>query len=242
MKNTTYLILVLGVILAVTILTSVDQSNASPAPEPKRRKSSSGSSRKSGTSWFGSSSSNSGSSGSSWFGGKNKNKNQGYGNQGYGNTYKKKSKTKSNLKKAAVIGATAYGAYQLGKLSNRFGGYGGGYGYGGHRYGYNDWNRWREIDGFMCRNDNDCNWIDQRLYCQDYELKFTPSALWFGGDAASIVGECACPRGMVWDNYELRCEQNFFSGTMLIVSIVIPILILLCCCCGCFFLARKMFS
>ena len=77
MKNTTYLILILGVILAVTILTSVDQSNASPAPEPKRRKGSSGSSRKSGTSWFGSSSSNSGSSGSSWFGGNKKNKNQG---------------------------------------------------------------------------------------------------------------------------------------------------------------------
>ena len=76
MKNTTYLILVLGVILAITILTSVDQSNASPAPEPKRRKSSGGS-RKSGTSWFGSGSSNKGSSGSSWFGGKNKNKNQG---------------------------------------------------------------------------------------------------------------------------------------------------------------------
>ena len=99
----------------------------------------------------------------------------GYGNQGYGNTYKKKSKTKSYLKKAAVIGVTAYGAYQLGKLSNRFSGYGGGYGYGGHRYGYREWNNWREIDGFMCRNDKDCNWIDQRLYCQDYELKFQPS-------------------------------------------------------------------
>ena len=70
MKNTTYLILIHS-------NTSVDQSNASPAPEPKRRKGSSGSSRKSGTSWFGSSSSNSGSSGSSWFGGNKKNKNQG---------------------------------------------------------------------------------------------------------------------------------------------------------------------
>ena len=98
----------------------------------------------------------------------------GYGNYG-NNNYKKKSKTKSTLKKAAVIGVTAYGAYQLGKLSNRFGGYGGGYGYGGHHYNYRQWNNWREIDGFMCRNDKDCNWIDQRLYCQDYELKFQPS-------------------------------------------------------------------
>ena len=96
----------------------------------------------------------------------------GYG--GNNNNYKKKSKTKSNLKKAAVIGATAYGAYQLGKLSNSFGGYHGGY-HGGNRWGYRDWNNWREVDGFMCRNTNDCNWIDQRLYCQDYELKFRPS-------------------------------------------------------------------
>ena len=76
------------------------------------------------------------------------------------------------LKKAAVIGAVAYGGYQLGKLS-------GGYSHWGwgrsHGYGFNDYNRWREIDGFMCRNNNDCNWIDDRLYCQDYELDFRPS-------------------------------------------------------------------
>ena len=89
---------------------------------------------------------------------------------GYGG--KKKSKTKSNLKKAAVIGATAYGAYQLGKLSGRFSSPG--YGYGNRGYGYQQWNSWREVDGFLCRKTEDCNWIDPRLYCQDYELKFTP--------------------------------------------------------------------
>ena len=57
-----------------------------------------------------------------------------------------------------MLGATAYGAYQLGKLSGRFssfGGYGGGI-YG--RYGWNDYNRWREIDGFMCR-DGVATWL-----------------------------------------------------------------------------------
>ena len=34
---------------------------------------------------------------------------------------KTKSKTKSNLKKAAVIGATAYAGYKLGKLKGKFG-------------------------------------------------------------------------------------------------------------------------
>ena len=89
---------------------------------------------------------------------------------GYGG--KKKSKTKSTLKKAAVIGATAYGAYQLGKLSGRFSSPG--YGYGNRGYGYQQWNSWREVDGFLCRKAEDCNGIDPRLYCQDYELKFTP--------------------------------------------------------------------
>ena len=89
---------------------------------------------------------------------------------GSGNTYKKKGGKMSTLKKAAVIGATAYGAYQLGKLSGSFGSYH----HGGH-WGYREWNNWREVDGFMCRNNQDCNWIDPRLYCQDYELDFSPT-------------------------------------------------------------------
>ena len=57
-------------------------------------------------------------------------------------------------------------------FSLRFGGYHHGFGGG---YGFRDWNRAREIDGFMCRDSNDCNWIDRNLYCQDYELDFQPS-------------------------------------------------------------------
>jgi len=225
MRKSGYLLLLVGISLVIAVLVSIDESEA--APEPKRR---SGGSRKSS------------SSGSSWFGGSKK-KNNGYSNTGYGgsNTYKKKSKTKSTLKKAAVIGATAYGAYQLGKLSNSFGGYHGGYG-GGRRWGYNDWNNWREIDGFLCRNTKDCDWVDRRLYCQDYELKFTPAQGWFGGDYASIVGECACPHGMVWDDYEVQCRTNYFSGTNLLLAILVPILLLSCCCCVGIYVARKMFS
>ena len=31
---------------------------------------------------------------------------------------------------------------------------------------------------------------------------------WFGGDFASIIGECACPRGSVFNNRELRCDSE----------------------------------
>ncbi len=173
-----------------------------------------------------------------WFGSKKKTYGSNYG----GNTYKKKNKFKSNLKKAAVIGATAYGSYQIGKLVGRFGsgGYGYGHGHGGN-YGFNDWNRWREIDGFMCRDSNDCNWIDSRLYCQDYELDFQPSALWFGGDAARIVGECACPHGMVWDDYEMECEMAGFGIGMIFVFIIVVLILLCCCAGGAFLIVRRLF-
>ena len=117
---------------------------------------------------------------SSWFGGSKKkqnnnnygNNNNNYGSSNYGNNYGKKKSKYGTLKKAAVIGAAAYGGYQLGKLTSGYGGWGWGR---SHGFGFNDWNRWREIDGFMCRDSNDCNWIDPRLYCQDYELDFNPS-------------------------------------------------------------------
>jgi hypothetical protein len=231
MRQYSYFLIAIGIVVVIAAFTIVDQSEA--APEPKRR--SGGSSRKSGssgTSWFGGGKKQS-NSGSSWFGGSKKTQNTGYGG-------KKKSKTKSNLKKAAVIGATAYGAYQLGKLSGRFSSPG--YGYGNRGYGYQQWNSWREVDGFLCRKTEDCNWIDPRLYCQDYELKFTPQHGWFGGDYLSIVGECACPHGMRWNNYEVECQTNYFSGTNLLLVVLIPILLLGCCCCVGIYFARKMFS
>ena len=42
-------------------------------------------------------------------------------------------------------------------------------------YDFNDCNEWREVDGFLCRNDNDCQWMDVYLNCEDYELDFSPA-------------------------------------------------------------------
>ena len=71
--------------------------------------------------------------------------------------------------KGAAIGAGAYGVYKLGQLSTRFDGNG----FGG--YGINDWNSWREADGMLCRKNSDCSWLDPHMYCQDYELDFSPN-------------------------------------------------------------------
>merc|ERR1711892_694612 len=115
----------------------------------------------------------------------------------------KKSSIKSKLKKAAVIGAVAYGAYQIGKATSRFA-------HWSHQgWGFNDWNRWREQDGHLCRNNNDCSWLDRNLQCEDYELDFSVSRAWYGGDFAAIVGECECQGGMEWDGRELRCQVGY---------------------------------
>lgn len=42
---------------------------------------------------------------------------------------------------------------------------------GGPGYSFEHWNQWRKIDdGLMCRNDEDCNWIDQKLHCKAEKL------------------------------------------------------------------------
>ena len=80
------------------------------------------------------------------------------------------------------------------------------------------------------------------MICFYYMLILMLQALWFGGDAASIVGECACPHGMRWDDYEMQCRTNYFSGTNLLIAILVPLLVLICCCCVGVYVVRKMFS
>eukprot|EP00092_Neocalanus_flemingeri_P035959 GFUD01039152.1.p1 GENE.GFUD01039152.1~~GFUD01039152.1.p1 ORF type:complete len:195 (+),score=49.27 GFUD01039152.1:81-665(+) len=146
----------------------------------------------------------------------------------------KKSSVKKKLVKAAVIGAVAYGAYQVGKATAKFASW-------SHTgWEFNDWNRWREADGHLCRNNNDCNWLDRNLQCEDYNLVFSYSRAWYGGDFAAIVGECECQGGMVWNDYELQCQVQQFGGLMTALIVVLVFAVLGCCCCGffCWFCRR----
>lgn len=38
------------------------------------------------------------------------------------------------------------------------------------RYTFEDWNRNTYEDGWVCRNDLDCDWIDAQLGCDDREF------------------------------------------------------------------------
>ena len=70
--------------------------------------------------------------------------------------------------KATVIGVGIFSSAQLSKLSAKFP-------KNNLGYNFNDWNNWREEEGFLCRNDKDCSWIDAKMNCGDYELLFTPN-------------------------------------------------------------------
>ena len=116
----------------------------------------------------------------------------------------------------------------------------GGYRHGGH-WGFNDYNRWREQDGMLCRSSLDCTWMDQNMQCEDYELDFSPVRAWYGGDFAAIIGQCDCRGGMEWDNRELECQVPRFGGSLVTVLVIVLVLgVLGCCCCGflCWFCRR----
>ena len=118
------------------------------------------------------------------------------------------SPPKPSLKKPALVGVGVYAGYKVAKLAKKFSRPG-----FGNSYKFNDWNDWREADGFLCRSNKDCQWIDDNLNCEDYELEFTPSAGWFGGDTVSISGECTCEQGLFWNDDDLSCDRpNPISG------------------------------
>merc|ERR1712203_1055799 len=80
----------------------------------------------------------------------------------------------------------------------------GGYG----NWGYNDWNRWLEEQGMLCRTTQDC-WMDSNLECTNQDIDFKINENWFGGDWVRIIGQCECRFGQ-WDHNQLQCQT--FGG------------------------------
>ena len=73
---------------------------------------------------------------------------------------------------------------------------------------FSDWNSWRMKDGMLCRTTEDCSWLDRDLLCQEDELDISRvSPAWFGGDLASIGGECQCGDGLDWEEDLLECQE-----------------------------------
>ena len=65
-------------------------------------------------------------------------------------------------------------------------------------------------------------------------------SLWFGGDLASIVGECACSDSLFWNEDELECQTPTFGSVGMIILFILIALVATCgCCCGGFLIVRK---
>merc|ERR1712192_308881 len=70
----------------------------------------------------------------------------------------------------ALVGAGAYAGYKATKAAAKFATLPFRADLG---YQFNDWERWSNSQGFLCRSDRDC-WLNPDLVCQDYDLDFTP--------------------------------------------------------------------
>ena len=66
------------------------------------------------------------------------------------------------MKKAAVVGVGAYVAYKVAKATKKFAKRV----FEGPKFEYNTWNSYRQADGYLCREDSHCNWLDKNFECQ----------------------------------------------------------------------------
>ena len=89
--------------------------------------------------------------------------------------------------------------FQLGKVRGRF------YHWSHAGWRFDDWNRWRQEDGLLCRSNNDCQWLDPHLECDDYKLDWSVASDWFSGDTGAIVGTCDCVAGLWWSDDHIQC-------------------------------------
>ena len=66
-----------------------------------------------------------------------------------------------------VNGLVAYTSKQIEELSNKFSSFGWTQNEPG--YSFNNWKTWRESDGFLCKDDTDCKWLDSNMKCQGWK-------------------------------------------------------------------------
>ena len=112
------------------------------------------------------------------------------------------------MKKAAAFGASAYLSYKASKKLKKA--------FKPKKYrskygrkidvDFDDWENWMEEDGMLCRDDNDCNWLDRNLGCNDYN--FVPSIIRGGWVWKSeLRGRCTCEFGFQFYSNDAVCRR-----------------------------------
>ena len=126
------------------------------------------------------------------------------------------------LNKVSAITNTVFVGHQLRKAKTRFANWS----HAGWRF--NDWNRWRMEDGFLCRDDQDCMWLDNGLRCNDHKIDWSVTTDWFNGDSASIVGSCDCVEGFWYSEDQITCvacPDSRLSGMAIFIIVIIFIVL-----------------
>ena len=91
-------------------------------------------------------------------------------------------------------------------------------------------------DGLLCRNDQDCMWLNEELRCTDYKIDWSVASGWFNGDSASIMGSCDCLDGFWYEESQISCVAYSSLSGVSIFFIVISVIVgacILCAFCVC---------
>jgi hypothetical protein len=143
---------------------------------------------------------------------------------------KKKGFLSKNWKTAAAFGAGAYVGHQLSQgISKLF--EPNLFFYNGHQYDFNTWDRYARKDGWVCRNDTDCSWIDPHLVCDKREFNLNEIRADWPWKAA-LKGRCACKDNLLFDTTNGTC-YNSGSGWWITIIVAIAVIggFVACCCC-----------
>ena len=89
------------------------------------------------------------------------------------------------------------------------------------------WVQLANVDGWVCRSHNDCNWISHELYCDTNRFNVTEvKASWPW--KSQLRGNCNCPSGWSFDEWTGDCYNSDFPyWTISVVVVAISLIVIL---------------
>ena len=87
------------------------------------------------------------------------------------------------------------------------------------------------MDGWVCRNHTDCQWIDPHLICDDRQFTLTEvKGAWPW--KTELTGRCACTNNFLFDSTNGKCYNLGLSGAWIAKIVVLSLFgtqAMLCC-------------
>ena len=94
-------------------------------------------------------------------------------------------------------------------------------------YNVDQWLGFAKKDGWLCRNDTDCTWIDRNLGCDDRKFKTTKVfAAWPW--KTQLRGYCTCRYGFDFSKDKGSCNEIKFNMAAWLIALIIVLAIGVC--------------